>query len=112
MAAESNGYRAARASRRLTPGRTSSSPGTAESPPFICFLIIRLPDSSSLEEVRRRIGAWCAGRRANEGIHSLLLVVIIGLRRLLKHGARPRGGCIRTADGHPGINGLARRNRQ
>ena len=33
----SNGYRAALVRRQLTPGLTSSLPGTAGLPPFICF---------------------------------------------------------------------------
>jgi hypothetical protein len=37
MAGGSNGYRAARVSRQLTPGLISSLPGTAGLPPFISF---------------------------------------------------------------------------
>jgi hypothetical protein len=37
MAGASNGYRAAVVRRQLTPGPTSSLPGTARLPPFICF---------------------------------------------------------------------------
>jgi hypothetical protein len=40
------------------------------------------------------------------------LVVIIGLGRPLKHGARPGRIRIRTADGHPGLNSLPRSNAQ
>src|SRR5580693_3602960 len=37
MAGLSDGYQAARVRRRLTPGLISLLPGTAGSPPFICF---------------------------------------------------------------------------
>ena len=37
MVGGSNGYRAALVRRQLTPGLTSSLPGTAGLPPFICF---------------------------------------------------------------------------
>ena len=37
MPGGSNGYRAALVRRQLTPGLTSSLPGTAGLPPFICF---------------------------------------------------------------------------
>src|SRR5580693_9869414 len=58
MAGWSAGYRAARVKRQTTPGRISSSPGTAGLPPFICFSTndpdLTLPDFGPILWPNRR----------------------------------------------------------